>query len=76
MHEVCHKVAVESFPLSLKDPLYDPVVGWLYSPGGLAGAEAVVVAVGHVMVLCLRVSSDFPKQNIKLNENQKYPKLI
>ena len=46
----------------------------------LAGAEAVVVPVWQVKVLCLNVSfSVFPSNanpNIKLNKNQKYPKLM
>ena len=39
---------------------------------GLAGAEAVV-AVGQVMVLGFHQDAN---QNIKLNENQKYAKLM
>ena len=52
MYEVGQEVAVASLVLSLKDPGHDPW-GWvaLFFSWGLAGAEAVLVAVWQVMVL-------------------------
>ena len=76
VYEVGHEVAVVSLFLSLKDPGHGPGFGF-FSSWGLAGDEAVVVAVGQVMVPGSNVyfSVSPSSQNIKLNKNQKYPKL-
>ena len=37
MYEVGQEIAVASLVLSLKDPGYDPGVGWLSSPRGWLG---------------------------------------
>ena len=57
-------------------------MGWVASffSWGLAGARAVVVAVGQLMCwvqMCPSLSSlQDANQNIELNKNQKYPKLM
>ena len=61
VYEVGQEVAVASLFLSLKDPGHDQGLGDFLLLLGLAGAEAVVVAVGQVMVLGSNVSSSvFP----------------
>ena len=66
MYEVGQEFAVAFLFLSLKDPGHVPGVWWVSSsPGGLAGAEAVLVAVGQVMVLSFHQDTNQILNSIK-----------
>ena len=63
VYEVGKEVALASPFLSLKDPRHDRSWVSFFFSWGLAGAEAVLVAVWQVMVLSSNVSSVFPSRS-------------